>query len=491
MTPQTSRKNHSQLWIVAAAVLATAPLANAVGPTTTPADAAAPASQPVTVAPAMNAPVAAVPPKTNPPAVVPPTTAPTTLPTIVASPATAPAIAASPSTAPSTAPATQTAYAIPVPADAKPLLEQVAAAYAQSGGLTTRGTISADFDVSGLKKTDQIAFDSAADARGAFVFKLGEEQVIAASADRTVIFYAQRNQYLQTDPIAAAAPLDKLPADVRALLIDQDPSLLLALVDRPADALLAGQTSIRSVSDTTINGTACPTLEMTSKRRITRVAVDPQTHLLRRWTIDLEPGLAEQGAAGIKSATVTINYTQAAPGRPAPEAVAFNLPRDAREYQPASADLMGETASAEQQLGGKTAPDFTLPRLDGQKDVRLSDLKGKVVVLDFWATWCPPCVAGMPHLNRLYAQHKADGLVVLGLNQHEDKATVADFIQNKGISFTILLDDGKTAEHYFVTGIPQTVVVGKDGLVRKVVTGFSPDLAEVVAKAVEAAMEED
>jgi peroxiredoxin len=125
------------------------------------------------------------------------------------------------------------------------------------------------------------------------------------------------------------------------------------------------------------------------------------------------------------------------------------------------------------------------------KKVTLSDMKGSVVILDFWATWCGPCVASLPHLNKIYNEFEKDGLKVYALNQREDKQKVAAFIKDKTLTIPVLLDkEGAVAKQYLVTGIPQTVVIGKDGVVKKVIVGFNPDgdqeLRDLVAQELKA-----
>ncbi|MBP6440576.1 MAG: TlpA family protein disulfide reductase, partial [Caldilineaceae bacterium] len=99
------------------------------------------------------------------------------------------------------------------------------------------------------------------------------------------------------------------------------------------------------------------------------------------------------------------------------------------------------------------ARDFTLTTLAGEP-VTLSDYRGKWVLLNFWATWCPPCVEEMPYLNQLAAERD---LVVLGVNFNEDRERVAQFVAEKGIDFPILLEpDDITLLFYGVRGLPRT-----------------------------------
>jgi peroxiredoxin len=121
---------------------------------------------------------------------------------------------------------------------------------------------------------------------------------------------------------------------------------------------------------------------------------------------------------------------------------------------------------------GKPAPDFKLKSLDGQ-DVSLASLKGKIVILDFWATWCGPCRKGLPVLMEVAKERAADGVVLWAVDLDEPKKKVADFLKKKGWNLPVLLDaKGKTSQKYGVGGIPHTVIIDPEGIVRSVEIGF-------------------
>ena len=114
------------------------------------------------------------------------------------------------------------------------------------------------------------------------------------------------------------------------------------------------------------------------------------------------------------------------------------------------------------------APDFTLTALDGTQ-VRLADLGGKVVLLNFWATWCPPCKAEMPDLNALHEKYgTAQDFVVLGVNVEEDTATVKQFVEQHKLAFPIVLDrDSRVTTQLFgVRPLPTTFVIDREGFIR-------------------------
>ena len=124
---------------------------------------------------------------------------------------------------------------------------------------------------------------------------------------------------------------------------------------------------------------------------------------------------------------------------------------------------------------GFLAPDFELPTLDGGA-IRLSDLRGQRVVLNFWATWCPPCKAEMPALVREYERYKSQGLVVLAINQAEEPQKVMAFQAQYGLTFPILMDYRMdVADLYRIRSLPTTFFIAPDGVIVDKVEGMMND----------------
>jgi len=114
---------------------------------------------------------------------------------------------------------------------------------------------------------------------------------------------------------------------------------------------------------------------------------------------------------------------------------------------------------------GDAAPPLRLPALDGGT-VDVASFRGKVVVVNFWATWCPPCVEEMPSLEKLHRALGPEGLVVIGVSVDEDEGTLRSFVQNMGVTFPTLRDPGgrgPTAA-YRTTGFPETFVLDPQGV---------------------------
>jgi thiol-disulfide isomerase/thioredoxin len=119
------------------------------------------------------------------------------------------------------------------------------------------------------------------------------------------------------------------------------------------------------------------------------------------------------------------------------------------------------------------APDFTLESLDG-KSTRLSDLRGKAVLLNFWAPWCEPCKIETPWLVEFQNQYGSQGLRVVGVAlEYQDKDEVAKFVKQMGVGYTVLLGKDETGDEYGgVPGLPETFFIGRDGKIVDKIMGL-------------------
>jgi len=115
---------------------------------------------------------------------------------------------------------------------------------------------------------------------------------------------------------------------------------------------------------------------------------------------------------------------------------------------------------------GKPAPVFTLDRLDGSGKVALADLSGKVVVMNFFASWCLPCTQENPALVRVYERYRASDVVMLGVNYQESRDNGLAYVARMGMGWTTVADDdGRVALSYGVFGPPETFFIGPDGVI--------------------------
>jgi len=139
-------------------------------------------------------------------------------------------------------------------------------------------------------------------------------------------------------------------------------------------------------------------------------------------------------------------------------------------------------------LSQEIAPDFRLPDLKG-KQVTFKSLLGKgPIVLDFWATWCKPCVKYLPKLQKIYDKYKGDGLIVVGINEDgpRNRAKINPFVKSKRINFPILIDaNSQVMRNYRIMGLPATIIISPDGKIYKVHKSYKPGDEKILEKEIQ------
>jgi len=133
------------------------------------------------------------------------------------------------------------------------------------------------------------------------------------------------------------------------------------------------------------------------------------------------------------------------------------------------------------------APDFTLSDTQGNART-LSALRGKVVIIEFWATWCPPCRESVPELNEVYERFKGKNFELFGIavdKGGDASSAVRAFVKEHAVTYPVLLDDRNVNSLYEVSGIPAMFIINKEGKVVKKFTGFVPGFGDTLSKEVE------
>jgi len=149
----------------------------------------------------------------------------------------------------------------------------------------------------------------------------------------------------------------------------------------------------------------------------------------------------------------------------------------------------GNAAEYSELAVGDAAPDFEVELLDGTT-LKLSDCQGQPVFLNFWATWCPPCIAEMPDIQKLYEAY-SDKAVILAIDVGETKDTVSSFIEEKGYTFNIGLDENlEIGKKYPTDGIPYTVVINGEGIITSIHLGGGTGMLPVFEEDMQAALAE-
>lgn len=129
-------------------------------------------------------------------------------------------------------------------------------------------------------------------------------------------------------------------------------------------------------------------------------------------------------------------------------------------------------------LTSNVAPDFTLRTLD-EEEITLSKLKGKPILLDFWATWCGPCRESIPHLISLYKTYQDKGVEVIGISMDKGKPEqVRNFVKSMDIPYPIVMASAEVIQKYRVTNLPTTFFIDKEGKIHEKIIGFNPTIAQ-------------
>ncbi len=136
---------------------------------------------------------------------------------------------------------------------------------------------------------------------------------------------------------------------------------------------------------------------------------------------------------------------------------------------------------------GTRAPSFALKDVSGQT-ISLSDFNGKIVVVDFWATWCLPCRETTQELSRLYSHYKDKGVVILGVNMDGGGGAVEkvkDFAGEYDLIYSMLIDDGTASKAYYVNKIPVTFILDREHVIVKIYPGYRPGLGKMISEEIE------
>jgi peroxiredoxin len=136
------------------------------------------------------------------------------------------------------------------------------------------------------------------------------------------------------------------------------------------------------------------------------------------------------------------------------------------------------------------APDFTLRQIDGP-NLRLGEQRGRVVMVNFWATWCGPCRVELPHLDKLHAKYRSSGFMLLGVNIDDDPNAAKALAAKMGLKFPVLFDsEKKVVAAYDLNAMPATVLIDRDGKVRHLHRGYKDGVEQLYEQQVRALLKE-
>jgi peroxiredoxin/outer membrane lipoprotein-sorting protein len=308
-------------------------------------------------------------------------------------------------------------------------------------------------------------------------------QIVGNEKNTTIYFNDIKGYLVEDNPLDFSQALE-VDSDSAIAMLDSITFIGYLIQDDPAKKInndlkaLAYNGKVESNNDTLHH------LAGVFNKNDTEFWIDAgDTPLLRKATIDMTGQLRLPGLPPDTPLTATITYNDWKLNQTIPaERFVFSPPDGAkqiastRELQIEMQKYQSRQESLNHPLVGKPAPDFTLDLLDGGK-MTLSQHKGKdIVVLDFWATWCPPCIKSMPIMVETTGEFKDRNVVFYAVNKNQEKAVVERFMKRQKYKTTVALDtDNSVSSKYGVQSIPFSVIIGKDGLVKLVHKGALPD----------------
>lgn len=267
-------------------------------------------------------------------------------------------------------------------------------------------------------------------------------------------------------------------------------------------AIMEGVTQTKYGGRETVDGTECDRLDFVQEEFDWSMWITTgDTPTVVKVTTDMSKSMAtaRPDMPAMKSARMTVEnrFEKWSTAELAKDAFVFTPPEGAKKvaslFEGMDEEDPGAAAEADPatELVGKKAPAFSLATLDGGKaTVPDAKLTNAVIVLDFWATWCGPCRKALPIVTKVTAALKDKGVIFYAVNQQEQADGIRGFLKKIEVTCPVALDEeGETGNLYKVRGIPQTVIIGKDGKVAAVHVGLVPDLEARLTKELEALIE--
>lgn len=259
-------------------------------------------------------------------------------------------------------------------------------------------------------------------------------------------------------------------------------TFLNLLTDDPYKAFLEGVTAVEYVGKETIDGRAMHHLRLSLEEfdRDCWITADEKP-VLYRLSADMSAAMAasmpDVPAGEIKAINEQTYANWRLNEKPAAETFVFTPPADAEKVE----SFFAAPEEPKSPLLGQPAPDVQLPLLDGTEFSLASYREKNVVMIDFWATWCGPCVEEMPILAEVADEYASQGVVFCALNQGEDAETIQKFLDEKELDIMVGLDSaGSAGAAYRVQGIPTLILIDKSGIVQSVHVGYRPDIKDVL-----------
>jgi len=243
--------------------------------------------------------------------------------------------------------------------------------------------------------------------------------------------------------------------------------------DSPYETMMESVDELEFVGDEYIDGAKAHHIVLRRGGADIDLWTDVETDLIRKISSESSQHAAMPGATPVRIIFEEFHNRISANTEIPQGTFVFKRPEGAQYTDDIFAELHGGTAQTSP-LIGKTAPDFTLEQAGETRPIRLSDYKGKVVLLVFFTTQCPACDLEMPLLQEMYGKYKKRGATFIAVNARESRRAVEQYVAKRKYAFPVALDaDGRTTALYKLDGFPTVVLIDKSGMVRKVYPGYA------------------
>lgn len=391
-----------------------------------------------------------------------------------------------------------TADEVQIDPQAQQVVDGFSKFFAAAKGFRTSVDVTVVVESEGRKQTRSFKQKLAAERPNEFLYALESPEInasVISDGKELSLFISGYDKYASEKAPATLAEILGKNIVVSVMQLGNAANVATALVsDDPAAKLLTGVTALEYGGTVELDGAKCHLLRATAEPMDWQIWIDAgQQPLVRQFLPDVAGAIArmakargqESPVANIK-VTNTVSYTNwEIDPKFADDAFAFHAPDDAKKVA-SFAEILGQPEPAAYSLLGKPAPPIDLELLDGGR-LDLASFKGKhVVILDFWATWCGPCVQAMPIIDKVAKKYEDQGVRLFAVNLQEDADEVRTFLEEAKIEVPVALDtEGTAAAAYMANAIPQTVLIGKDGTVQVVKVGLSPNLEETLSQELE------
>lgn len=335
-----------------------------------------------------------------------------------------------------------------------------------------------------MTKTAHVAFGRP-DKLSVRVTLAGAEDVYARDGSKEYSYVGRWNKYLRTSDAEATA-VSELAAEQKpaSMTISGTQFMGSLFAENAMETLMEGVSGVTLVGDAEVNGRPAHQVQVEDEAGTRDYYVDKETNELLRMVVrpDKSTAKAVTENAGLRELKVVYTMT-VTPGEGelrentfAPEA-------------PKEAVAAANAQELQDPVGGKMA-DFELPALQEDKTVKLSDFRGKVVFVDFFATWCGPCRMEIPHLQDLYEEYGEKGFTVLAVNVGESREVAAPFVKNMGMTMPVALDtDSALMSSAGFNSFPTLAVLDTEGRLVKIHKGYRPGLEKQLAALIEELLE--